>query len=128
MCANQCAGLWPPLLTQKQPIAGYHVKSSGLGVISRSDGTHQVTYFGHPVYMFAYDLGSTSGVTNGEYYIDQQAHGVWYLTDPDGTPYAGSLSIASMGSSMGTILAVNPPSKYAARPFAVYAYSKDSAT
>jgi predicted lipoprotein with Yx(FWY)xxD motif len=129
-CKDQCAGLWPPLLSQQQPIAGYHVKSSGLGLIRRSDGTQQVTYFGHPVYMFAYDLGAAaaSGLANGEYYVDEQAHGVWYLTAPDATPYAGSLSIDKMSSSMGSILAVNPPSSYASRPFAVYAYSSDTST
>jgi predicted lipoprotein with Yx(FWY)xxD motif len=129
-CTGPCTGIWPPLLTNRQASAGPGVNRDGLGILMRPDGTRQVTYFGHPVYLFAFDLaaGAPSGLTNGEYYVDQFAHGVWYLLAPNGNPDPGPLSIASMTSAEGTALAVNPPSPFAFRPFAVYAFSADTAT
>jgi predicted lipoprotein with Yx(FWY)xxD motif len=129
-CTGPCTGIWPPLLTNRQAAAGPGVNRAGLGILTRPDGTRQVTYRGHPVYLFAFDLsaGAPSGQTNGEYYVDQFAHGAWYLLAPTGNPDPGPLSIASMPSSQGTVLAVNPPSPFASRPFAVYAFSADSAT
>jgi len=78
---------------------------------------------------YAFDLGAgaASGQTNGEYLVDQFANGVWYLLHPSGIPDPGPLPIASMTSSQGTVLAVNPPSPFASRPFAVYAFGADTA-
>jgi predicted lipoprotein with Yx(FWY)xxD motif len=124
-----CTAIWPPLLTNREPAAGPGVSRGALGILSRPDGTRQVTYHGHPVYLFAFDLGAgaPSGLTGGEYLVDQLAHGVWWLLGADGKPVPGPLSVASMSSSQGQVLAVNPPSAFAARPFAVYAFSADSA-
>ena len=129
-CTGPCTGIWPPLLTNRQAAAGPGVNRDGLGIITRPDGTRQVTYFGHPVYLFAFDLGAgaPSGLTNGEYLVDQFANGVWYLLAPNGSADPGPLPVASMTSAQGTVLAVNPPSPFAFRPFAVYAFSADSAT
>jgi predicted lipoprotein with Yx(FWY)xxD motif len=129
-CTGPCTGIWPPLLTSRQAAAGPGVSRDGLGILQRPDGTRQVTYFGRPVYLFAFDLGAgaASGLTGGEYYVDQFAHGVWYLVAPGGTADPGPLPVASMQSAQGTVLAVNPPSPFASRPFAVYAFSADSAT
>lgn len=129
-CTGPCTGIWPPLLTNRQASAGPGVSQDGLGILTRPDGTRQVTYFGHPVYLFFGDLGAgaPSGLTNGEYLVDQFAHGVWYLLAASGIPDPGPLPIASMTFAQGTVLAVNPPSPFASRPFAVYAFSADSAT
>lgn len=130
-CVQVCTAIWPPLITTSQPVVtGSGVSAAGIGTLQRPDGTLQVTYFGHPVYLFAFDLaaGAPSGLTNGEYLVDQFQHGVWYLIAPSGMADPGPVSIASMTSSFGTILAVNPPSPYSYRPFAVYAFSADTAT
>jgi predicted lipoprotein with Yx(FWY)xxD motif len=37
------------------------VDQSHLGAILRSDGTFQVTYFGHPLYLFSHAFTGTSG-------------------------------------------------------------------
>ncbi len=52
-CNGTCAAVyWPPVLTSGRPVAGPGVDRHALGTIVRSDGTHQVTYKGQPLYMF----------------------------------------------------------------------------
>jgi predicted lipoprotein with Yx(FWY)xxD motif len=63
-CSGQCAQFWPPLLTHGAPVARTGVKKSLLGKIRRADGTQQVTYAGHPLYLYVGD--SKPGQTNGE--------------------------------------------------------------
>ena len=54
-CRGLCAVYWPPVLTSKRPEAGPGVDQHGLGIIVRPDGTHQVTYYGKPLYLFNND-------------------------------------------------------------------------
>ena len=55
-CTGICAAVpWPPVLTSGRPEAGPGVDQHALGIIVRPDGTHQVTYNGHPLYMFFRD-------------------------------------------------------------------------
>ena len=54
-CQAMCAMYWSPVLTSKSPEAGPGVDQHELGVIVRPDGTHQVTFDGHPLYMFHQD-------------------------------------------------------------------------
>lgn len=67
-CLNTCAEFWPPLLTVGRPAAGSGVNQHLLGIIVRPDGSHQVTYDGHPLYLFIKDAlhpGTASGVGAG---------------------------------------------------------------
>lgn len=67
-CLNTCAEIWPPLLTVGQPSAGTGVDQHLLGIIVRPDGSHQVTYDGHPLYLFSKDAvspGTANGVGKG---------------------------------------------------------------
>ena len=52
-CTSACASLWPPVTGK--PQAGGSAKNSGLGTIRRPDGTTQVTYSGHPLYLYVKD-------------------------------------------------------------------------
>ena len=61
-CQGQCAVYWPPVLTSARPEAGPGVDEHALGTIERSDGTHQVTYHGRPLYLFNNDA-YIAGVT-----------------------------------------------------------------
>jgi len=54
-CQRYCALIWPPVLTSGRPEAGPGVDQHALGVVVRSDGTHQVTYKGKPLYLFIKD-------------------------------------------------------------------------
>lgn len=88
-CTGGCAAIWPPVLTNHAPVAGTGVDRSGRGVLRRPEGTQQVTYFGKPLYMFAFDLasGSPSTTLNGDNFIDPPAFGVWDTLAPTGVPY-----------------------------------------
>jgi predicted lipoprotein with Yx(FWY)xxD motif len=76
-CYGQCASTWPPLLTSGPPVAGAGVDAALLGTTTRTDGSVQVTYAGHPLYLFARD---GAGQTNGEGY-----GGLWYAVTPGGS-------------------------------------------
>jgi predicted lipoprotein with Yx(FWY)xxD motif len=54
-CFGPCAAAWPPLRTGGKPVAGSGASAALLGTIPRSDGARQVTYNGHPLYLFVKD-------------------------------------------------------------------------
>jgi hypothetical protein len=93
-CSGACATAWPPLIAKAAPTAGTGATASDLATISRSDGTKQVTYDGHPLYYFGGDSGA--GQTNGE---GVNAFGApWYLLAPSGQQVT-SLSAAPPASA-----------------------------
>jgi predicted lipoprotein with Yx(FWY)xxD motif len=92
-CSGACARNWPPLLTKGTPKAGTGTRSSLLGTTRRSDGTTQVTYDRHPLYMFALDKGRR-GSTKGEG-LDFFG-GKWFVVGATGRALTGS---ATTGSS-----------------------------
>jgi predicted lipoprotein with Yx(FWY)xxD motif len=63
-CTGACAGAWPPLLVTGKPTASSGVTASLLGTTTRPEGTTQLTYNGHPLYLFAQD--QKAGETNGQ--------------------------------------------------------------
>jgi predicted lipoprotein with Yx(FWY)xxD motif len=78
-CAGACAKGWPPLLTSGKPKAGKGAEAKLLGTTVRKSGT-QVTYAGHPLYMYAGD--TKAGQTNGE---GSKAFGAaWYALAASG--------------------------------------------
>jgi predicted lipoprotein with Yx(FWY)xxD motif len=81
MCSGACAQAWPPLTTKGAPKAGSGVKASLLGTTKRADGTSEVTYDGHPLYLFSGDAGS--GQVNGQ---GSTAFGApWWVVSPAGS-------------------------------------------
>ena len=90
-CAGACAQAWPPLTTNGAPKVAASASPSLLGTTTRSDGTMQVTYSGHPLYYFAGD--TKPGDTNGE---GSTAFGAgWDVLSPTGSKIEGSSSPSS---------------------------------
>lgn len=97
-CSGACAGAWPPVTTKGHVTAANGAKAADLGTITRSDGSKQVTYLGHPLYYFAGDSGS--GQTNGQ---GSNGFGAkWWLVAPAGTKITAADSAAGAGSSSST--------------------------
>ena len=62
--------------------------ASGLGTITRSDASKQVTYDGHPLYYFAGDSGP--GQASGQ---GSDGFGVkWWLVAPSGQKITGAVT------------------------------------
>jgi predicted lipoprotein with Yx(FWY)xxD motif len=61
-CSGACASAWPPVTGTPQAASGVSL-SGTLGTITRSDGTKQATYNGHPLYTFKAD--TAPGQVNG---------------------------------------------------------------
>jgi predicted lipoprotein with Yx(FWY)xxD motif len=79
-CTGTCAQVWPPVTTASVPTASGAAVTADLGTTTRSDGTKQVTYKGHPLYFYVKDKD------NGDAY-GQGVHGFgadWYVLKPSG--------------------------------------------
>ena len=85
MCLGACAHEWPPLRVSGKPTVGSGAKAALVGTIKRSDGKPQVTYNGHPLYLFLGD--NTPGATNGQ---GKTAFGAqWFVVSPAGAQLSG---------------------------------------
>ena len=93
-CSGGCAAYWPPLTVAKtaKPVAGSGVTASKLGTVKRSDGTIQVTYNGHPLYLYAAD--KKAGDTTG-----QGVESKWYVVAPSGATITTSASAPAASTS-----------------------------
>src|ERR1035438_6154433 len=92
-CTGSCATYWPP-------VAGPATAGSGitgtLSTITRSDGTKQVSYDGHPLYTYAGDGTAGQAKGNGM----NASGGLWYEMTVSGATPAASSS-AKSGSEIG---------------------------
>jgi predicted lipoprotein with Yx(FWY)xxD motif len=106
-CTGACAGAWPPVTTTGAPTASGGAKASDLGTITRSDGSKQVTYDGHPLYYYTGDTGP--GTASGQ---GSDGFGAkWWLVSPSGSDVTGSVtSFTTSGSGASPSPAVTPTS------------------
>ena len=82
MCLNPCLSAWPKAqATFTKPTAGSMVQTDKIGLMTRSDGTLQVTYGGSPLYYFFKDQGKTAPAGQNV----QAFGGQWHLVAPDGS-------------------------------------------
>jgi predicted lipoprotein with Yx(FWY)xxD motif len=77
-CSGACAQVWPPVIGKPTSAGG--AMASDLATIKRSDGKTQVTYKGHPLYLFVKD--KDDGDTYGEGIKGFGAE--WYVLRPSG--------------------------------------------
>jgi predicted lipoprotein with Yx(FWY)xxD motif len=81
-CSGACAIDWPPLRATGKSTVGSGANRSLVATNARLDGTTQVTYNGHPVYVFSGD--QEPGDTNGQGV--NAFGGLWYALSPAGDP------------------------------------------
>jgi predicted lipoprotein with Yx(FWY)xxD motif len=94
-CSGACASAWPPVVATGQPTASGGAQASDLGMITRSDGTKQVTYDGHPLYYFVGDTGP--GTVKGQGVDGFGAK--WWLVAPSGSSITTAVTIGGSGGS-----------------------------
>ena len=96
-CSGACAQAWPPLLATGNPTAGTGLTASKLGTTTRSDGTKQVTYNGHPLYLFIKD--KKPGDVTGQ---GVTAFGAaWFALTPSGGQASTPVSTSGGGAASG---------------------------
>jgi len=68
-CSDACTAIWPPLQPAGGPLSLPSGATGTLGLITRDDGTQQVTYNGAPLYTYTGDLkpGDVDGTIAGAY-------------------------------------------------------------
>lgn len=79
-CEGTCAAAWPPLVTTGTPQAGSGVTADKIKTVARPDGSMQVVYDNHPLYLFVKD--AKAGDTNGQGVDGFGA--LWWLVAPTG--------------------------------------------
>jgi predicted lipoprotein with Yx(FWY)xxD motif len=94
-CTGACAGAWPPVTTTGTPTASGGAMASDLGTITRSDGSKQVTYDGHPLYYFVGDSGPGTAAGQGSDGFGAK----WWLVSPTGSDVTASVTSFSVGGS-----------------------------
>ena len=91
-CSGSCAAFWPPL---KGPVTAGSGVTGTLGTITRSDGSTQATYDGHPLYTFISDTAAGQAKGDG---LNANG-GLWHEMTVSGS--AASASSASTSSGGG---------------------------
>ena len=94
-CNGSCATFWPPV---KGPVASGPGVTGKLGTITRSDGTAQATYNGHPLYTYVGDTAPGQAKGNGL----NISGGVWHEVTVSGSAAAASTSSSSPGGGGGS--------------------------
>jgi predicted lipoprotein with Yx(FWY)xxD motif len=93
-CSGACAASWPPLRVSGKPTVSKGLTASKAGTTKRSDGKPQVTYNGHPLYLFSGD--QKPGQTNGQ---GVNAFGAkWFAVSSAGTQASGNGSSGGSGN------------------------------
>ena len=85
-CNGSCATYWPPV---KGPATAGAGVTGKLGTITRSDGSTQATYDGHPLYTYVSDSAPGQDKGNGL----NLSGGVWHVV-----PVSGGAAAAAHGS------------------------------
>jgi predicted lipoprotein with Yx(FWY)xxD motif len=93
-CSGSCATFWPPVKGPSAPGPGITGK---LGTITRSDGTAQATYNGHPLYTYVGDTAPGQAKGNGL----NLSGGVWHEVTVSVASAAASAPSSSSGGGGG---------------------------
>ena len=93
-CEGECLKAWKPVLADKTPMAT-GVDPISMGVLTRPDGTKQLTIAGFPQYVYAEDkaAGDMKGQGKG---------GTWWVTAPNGAKITGGKAQNNSNKSSST--------------------------
>ena len=90
-CSGGCASAWPPVTATGALTAAGSVNKADLSTFTRSDGTKQVAYDGHPLYYFEGDSGSGQVTGQGSDSFGAK----WWLVNPAGTAITAAVTVSS---------------------------------
>jgi predicted lipoprotein with Yx(FWY)xxD motif len=96
VCVDSCASIWVPLTLDGGQPTGSDSLGNDLGVLTRPDGSRQVTFDGRPLYSFVEDTGP--GVVTGNGFSDKFGDQpfTWHVATPTG------VSTSSVNTSEST--------------------------
>jgi predicted lipoprotein with Yx(FWY)xxD motif len=118
---------WPAVTTTGAPVAGAGISAKLLGSVKRPNIGDQVTYNGHPLYLF--DMGP--GQVTGEGWVEPALppwHGVWYVVSPAGAPLPAPNMLTETTVNGKPALATVITTLAGIKADPVYAYNKDSSS
>jgi predicted lipoprotein with Yx(FWY)xxD motif len=87
-CDGDCAKIWPPAYTDEGKPEMQGVDPEDVGIVTRSDGTKQLTLDGWPLYRYAGDKKPGQ-------WLGQNVGAKWFVVNPDGTKNLTCLPKAS---------------------------------
>ena len=96
-CSGQCATYWPVVTG---PLTAGSGVTGTLGTITRSDGTKQATYLGHPLYTYIGDKSPGQATGNGK----NLSGGLWWEMTVSGStpaPRAAGATASAKSTSGG---------------------------
>jgi len=99
-CYGQCARYWPPLMKKGALRAAHGVKAKLLGTTKRKNGKRQVTYKGHPLYLYTADTNAGQVTGQGLNFFG----GKWFALSASGKaikrlPPAGGGTTSTNGTT-----------------------------
>ena len=93
-CSGTCAHYWPPV---HGPVTAGSGVTGTLSVITRSDGTKQATWNGHPLYTYIADTAPGTAKGNGT----NLSGGIWHDIVLSGTAAPAPSQSTSSGGAYG---------------------------
>ena len=93
-CSGTCATYWPPVTG---PVTAGSGVTGTLSTITRSDGTTQATYDGHPLYTYVGDTAAGQAKGNGL----NLSGGLWYEMTVSGAKPAVGTTASTPSASTG---------------------------
>jgi predicted lipoprotein with Yx(FWY)xxD motif len=100
-CYGKCANFWPPLMKKGKVSAASGVKATLLATTKRKNGQLQVTYKGHPLYLFKLDHGAGQIAGQGQNFFG----GKWFVLSAAGAanktapPASGTTTTGTTGTT-----------------------------
>jgi predicted lipoprotein with Yx(FWY)xxD motif len=118
---------WPAITTKGAPVAGPGVSAKLLGSVQRKGVGDQVTYAGHPLYLFDTSPGAITGEGWDEPSLPPW-HGVWWVMSPSGQPqpWPGMLTTTTIKNK--PVLGELMQTGIGWVVFPAYTYSKDTSS